>query len=171
MTQSASDQNPNMPFLSNEISENFKDVIKKYDKNLWSNPELKIKPKRLVSLKLKGPIESHPTAFESALRRPLRRKLRMRWFFDVSKVKESSFYKSDLTEQPQIFDVHLLENTDLSPSRFNFSVSFYQDHVLSQMILKLIRTNMIEEKKRFYSHKPTFNHIILYKKSTYFLPN
>ena len=26
------------------------------------------------------------------LRRPLRKKLRMRWFFDVSKVKESSFY-------------------------------------------------------------------------------
>ena len=26
------------------------------------------------------------------LRRPLRKKLRMRWFFDVSKVKESSFF-------------------------------------------------------------------------------
>ena len=26
------------------------------------------------------------------LRRPLRRKLRMRWFFDVSRVKESSFF-------------------------------------------------------------------------------
>ena len=32
------------------------------------------------------------------LRRPLCRKLRMRWFFDVSKVKESSFFKSDLTD-------------------------------------------------------------------------
>ena len=30
------------------------------------------------------------------LRRPLRKKLQMRWFFDVSKVKESSFFKSDL---------------------------------------------------------------------------
>ena len=28
-----------------------------------------------------------------ALTRPLRRKLRMRWFFDVSKVKESSFFQ------------------------------------------------------------------------------
>ena len=45
----------------------------------------------------------------------------MRWFFDVSKVKESSFSKSDLT---QIFDAHLLENTDLSPFRFHFSVGF-----------------------------------------------
>ena len=39
------------------------------------------------------------------LRRPLRRKLRMMWFFDVSKVKESNF-------PPQIFEAHLLENTN-----------------------------------------------------------
>ena len=58
------------------------------------------------------------------LRRPLRRKLLMRWFFDISKVKESSFFKSDLTDPHQIFDAHLLINTDLSPSRFLFSVSF-----------------------------------------------
>ena len=67
------------------------------------------------------------------LRRPSRRKLRMRWFFDVSKVEESSFFKSDLTSPPpQIFDPHLLVkfsqfsrfNTDLSPSRFHFSVGF-----------------------------------------------
>ena len=45
------------------------------------------------------------------LRRPLRKKLRMKWFFDVSKVRESS-------------DAHLLENTDLSPSKFHFSVGF-----------------------------------------------
>ena len=31
------------------------------------------------------------------------------------------FFKSDLTDPPQIFDAHLLENTDLSPSRFHFS--------------------------------------------------
>ena len=34
------------------------------------------------------------------------------------------FFKSDLTDPPQIFDAHLLENTDLSPSRFHFSVVF-----------------------------------------------
>ena len=62
--------------------------------------------------------------FKLSLRRPLRKKLQMRWFFDVSKVKESSFSKSDLTDPPQIFDAHLLENTDLSPSRFHFSVGF-----------------------------------------------
>ena len=48
----------------------------------------------------------------------------MMWFFDVFKVKESRFFKSDLTDPPQIFDAHLLENTNLSPSRFHFSVSF-----------------------------------------------
>ena len=30
------------------------------------------------------------------------------------------FFKSDLTNSPQIFDAHLLENTDLSPSKFFF---------------------------------------------------
>ena len=34
------------------------------------------------------------------------------------------FFKSDLTDTPQIFDAHLLENTDLSPSRFHSSVGF-----------------------------------------------
>ena len=63
--------------------------------------------------------------YDLTLTRPLRRKLRMRWFFDVSKVKESSFFKSDLTDPPQIFDAHLLENTNLSPSSFHFSVGFY----------------------------------------------
>ena len=47
-----------------------------------------------------------------SLTRPLCRKLRMRWFFNVSKVKESRFFSSDLTDlPPQIFDAHLLENT------------------------------------------------------------
>ena len=41
------------------------------------------------------------------LTRPLRRKLRMRWFFDGSKVKESSFFNRTLLISPQIFDAHL----------------------------------------------------------------
>ena len=41
------------------------------------------------------------------------------------------FSKSDLTDPPQIFDAHLLENTNLSPSSFRFSVAFY----LSLMVL------------------------------------
>ena len=54
--------------------------------------------------------------------------------FDVSKVKESSFFLiGPHWLPPQIFDADLLENTDLSPSRFQW-VS-YHDHVLSQMVL------------------------------------
>ena len=56
------------------------------------------------------------------LRRPLLRKLQMRWLFDASKVKKSSFFKSDLTDPPQNFDAHLLENNDCSPSRFHISL-------------------------------------------------
>ena len=45
------------------------------------------------------------------------------------------FFKSDLTDPHQIFDAHLLETTDLSPSRFHFQWVLGQDHVLSQMVL------------------------------------
>ena len=34
------------------------------------------------------------------------------------------FFKSDLTDHPQILIAHLLENINLSPSRFHFSVGF-----------------------------------------------
>ena len=34
------------------------------------------------------------------------------------------FFKSDLTDPPQISDAHLLENADLSSSRFHFSEGF-----------------------------------------------
>ena len=46
------------------------------------------------------------------------------------------FFKSYLNDplSPQIFVAHLLENTDLSPSRFHFQWVLYQDHVLSQMV-------------------------------------
>ena len=37
------------------------------------------------------------------LTRPLRKNLQMRWFFDVFKVKESSFFKSNLTDPPLRF--------------------------------------------------------------------
>ena len=42
-------------------------------------------------------------AIHLTLTRPLRRKLRMRLFLDVSKVKESSFLKLDLTDPPLRF--------------------------------------------------------------------
>ena len=63
------------------------------------------------------------------LRRPLRRKLRMRWFFDVSMVKESSFFKSDLTDPPpQIFYAHLWKIQIEALPDFIFQWVLYQDH-------------------------------------------
>ena len=76
----------------------------------------------------------------------------------MSKVKESSFFLNRTSLTPrQIFDAYLSENTNLSPSRFNFSVgfisrSFFETRLSRsdcQMVLKLIRTNEIEDKKRF----------------------
>ena len=55
------------------------------------------------SLKPRRSHESLPTPWELTLRRPLRKKLRMRWFFDASEVKESIFFKSDLTDPPSDF--------------------------------------------------------------------
>ena len=37
------------------------------------------------------------------LRRPLRRKVRMMWFFDISKEKESRFFNSDLNDPQSDF--------------------------------------------------------------------
>ena len=37
-------------------------------------------------------------------------------------------FKSDLTDPHQIFDAHLLETTDLSPSRFHFSKNDVYSH-------------------------------------------
>ena len=52
--------------------------------------------------------EGHPFLNYLTLTRPQRRKLPMRWFFDVSKVKMSSFFYD---APPQIFDAHLVKNT------------------------------------------------------------
>ena len=58
------------------------------------------------------------------------------------------FFLNRTSRTPIRFYAYLLENTDLSPSRLHFQWFLYQDHVLSQMVLKLIRTNEIEEKER-----------------------
>ena len=47
------------------------------------------------------------------------------------------FFKSDLTDPPQIFDTHLLENIYALPDLI-FQWVLYQDHVFSQMVLQLI---------------------------------
>ena len=79
------------------------------------------------------------------LKRPLRIKLRMRWFSDVSKVKESSFFKSDLIDPPQIFDARLLENTNLSPSDLKTLKKFCFDQE--------VRKKMVNFKLNYGVHK------------------
>ena len=59
------------------------------------------------------------------LRRPLRRKLRMRWFFDVSKVKESSFFKSDLTDPSSDFWCASFGKNQFKPLQISFFSRFY----------------------------------------------
>ena len=60
-----------------------------------------------------------------SLRRPLRRKLRMRWFFDISKVKESSFFKSDLTDLPSDFWCASFGKYRFRPFQISFFSGFY----------------------------------------------
>ena len=58
------------------------------------------------------------------LTRPLRRTLPMRWFFRRFQGEGVDFFKSDLTDPPQIFDAYPLENFNLSPSSFHLTVGF-----------------------------------------------
>ena len=76
---------------------------------------------------------------------PVAQKVRMRWFFDVSDVKQSSFFKSDLTDPPQIFDARLLENTNLSPSELKTLKKFCFDQG--------VRKKMVNFKLNYGVHK------------------
>ena len=84
--------------------------------------QLKIVRIREIDLKVRYLTNFNPHSVR--LKRPLRRKLRMRCFFDVPKVKESSFFNPTSLTPHQIFDAHLLETNDFSPFRFHFSVGF-----------------------------------------------
>ena len=75
----------------------------------------------------------------------MRKKLRMRWFLDVSEVKESSFLKTDLTDPPQIFDARLFENTNLGPSELKTLKKFRFDQKL--------RKKMVNFKLNYGVHK------------------
>ena len=70
---------------------------------------------------------TYKKAFFSCLTlgRRLRRILRMRWFFDVSKVKESSFSKSDLTDPPSDFSCASFGKYQFKPFQISFFSGFY----------------------------------------------
>ena len=59
----------------------------------------------------------------------------MRWFFDVSKVKESSFFKSDLTDLTDLtLDAHLFENINFSFSKLNALKKFHFDKEMRKKV-------------------------------------
>ena len=75
------------------------------------------------------------------LTRSLRTKMRKRWFFDVFKVKKSTFFSySDFIDPSQIFDAHLFENTNFSPSKLKSLEKFRFDKEMSKKcsILKIM---------------------------------
>ena len=59
------------------------------------------------------------------LRRPLRIKLRMRWFFGISKEKESRFFKTDLNDPPSDFLCASFGNYRFKPFQISFFNGFY----------------------------------------------
>ena len=68
------------------------------------------------------------------LTRPLREKLWIRWFFDVSRVKESSFLNR-ISLTPSVF-LRFLRKISIWPvPDFIFQWVLYQDHVFSQIVL------------------------------------
>ena len=69
------------------------------------------------------------------LRRPLRRKLRTRWFYDISKVKvEFCLNRTSLTPIKSLMRIFWKLPISAFPD-FIFQWVLYQDHVLSQMVL------------------------------------
>ena len=77
------------------------------------------------SAKIRMALKRHTVLYRLTLRRPLRRKLWMRWFFDVSKVKESSFLKSDLTDPPSDFWCASFGKYRFKPFQISFFSGFY----------------------------------------------
>ena len=86
------------------------------------------------------------------LRRPLRRKVRMRWFFDISKVTQSSFFKLNLTDPPLDFWCASFGKHQFKPFSFHFPMDFYIKIIFEFGRVKLIRPIEIEEKKTMFNH-------------------
>ena len=87
-------------------------------------PKHNINLTNYFQLKLKGLARLFYSTGMLTFRRLLRRKLRMRWFFDMSKVKESSFFKSDLTD-PFRFLMRIFWKLPIKPFQISFFSGFY----------------------------------------------
>ena len=106
------------------------------------------------------------------LTRSLRRKFGWGGFSTFRRWRSRVFLNRTSLIPPQIFDAHLLESTNLSPSGIHFSVDFISRSIFESNGFKTYSKEWYwREKNDVYSHLPTFNHIILQKKGTYFLSN
>ena len=98
-------------------------------------------------------------------RQPLRKKLRMRLFFDVSKVKESSFLIRPHCPPPLDYWCASFGKYQFYPFQLSFSVGFY-NKICFESDGFIAHSNEwdLREKNDVYSYSPAFNQIILYKK-------
>ena len=88
---------------------------------------------------------------------PLRKKLRMRWFFDVSKVKEASFFKSDLTDPLSDFLCASFWKYQFKPFQLSFFSGFlYQDLFWVRWFYSLSERMRLNRKKRCFCTLTTF---------------
>ena len=95
----------------------------------------------------------------------MRKKLRMRWFFDVSKVKESSFFNRTSLTLPQIFDEHLWKISMQALPAFIFQFIFISRSCFESDDFKAYSNEWDwKEKNDVFSHWSGFNQIILYQK-------
>ena len=113
-----------------------------------------------------------PKWSSSTIRHPLRKKLRMRWFFDVSKVKELNFFNRPSVTPLRFFMRIFLKIPILAHPAFIFqrvfiSRSFFE----SNGFIAYSKEWDLGEKSMFiHNNQPLITSFYI-KKSTYFLPN
>ena len=114
---------------------------------------MSIKFTKFPIMKSKG--ESQDWIFwRLTLRRPLRRKVRMRWSFDISEVKESSFFfKSDLNDPPSDFWCASFGNYRFKPFQISFFSGFYIKFMFwVRWFYNLFERMRLERKRTMFIH-------------------
>ena len=105
------------------------------------------------------------------LRRPLRRKLRMWWFFDISNVNESIFLnRTSLT--PSDFWCASFGKYRLRPFQISFFSGFYVKIMIwVRWFYSLFEKMTLERERTIFIHTNQPSFTSFYKKGAYFLPN
>ena len=110
--------------------------------------------------------------FWLTLRRSMRKKLRMRWFFEDSKVKESSFSKSNLTDPPSDFWCASFGKYRFKPFQISFFSGFYIKIMFwVRWFYSLFERMRLKRKKTMFIHTNQPLITSFYIKKYLFLPN